>query len=356
MRKLVTVQEVRSVSPIEGADRIEVAEVLGWRVIVGKDSVKPGDHVLYFEVDSLLPETVSRFESFQARGQKTVQVEGVEVTGHVLRTIKMRGVVSQGLVMPLEEFEDEIYHWAVEQGDASSTDPSWTPPVGMDVTAAVGVVKYEEPVPEDANIIGHFDKRYSPKSRVDRVQSLVEHWEEILGLEWYATVKVDGASTTLVNDEGVIRVFSRNWEISQSSDNHAVAEKFGLVDFIKTVPGGAIQFEFAGPGVSKNRMKMPESRPFVFAVYQDGIKIPRSDWAPELLELAVPLLGSEWVLTGTLEEMIEKVTTLRGHVTEGLLDEGVVYHLKGGQVTPEWLGRNGNFKIINNKYLLKHGL
>lgn len=42
-RKLVSVQEITNIEPIEGADRIEVARVLGWRVVVGKDmGLKPG--------------------------------------------------------------------------------------------------------------------------------------------------------------------------------------------------------------------------------------------------------------------------------------------------------------------------
>ena len=103
-RKLVSVQEITNIEPIEGADRIEVARVLGWRVVVGKDmGLKPGDRVAYFETDSLLPAYDPRYKSFQARGQKTMIVGSKEVTGHVLRTVKLRGVYSQGLIMRLDE-------------------------------------------------------------------------------------------------------------------------------------------------------------------------------------------------------------------------------------------------------------
>lgn len=103
-RKLVSVQEITNIEPIEGADRIEVARILGWRVVVGKDmGLKPGDRVAYFETDSLLPAYDPRYKSFQARGQKTMIVGSKEVTGHVLRTVKLRGVYSQGLIMRLDE-------------------------------------------------------------------------------------------------------------------------------------------------------------------------------------------------------------------------------------------------------------
>ncbi|WP_340508982.1 hypothetical protein [Bifidobacterium longum] len=103
-RKLVSVQEITNIEPIEGPDRIEVARILGWRVVVGKDmGLKPGDRVAYFETDSLLPAYDPRYKSFQARGQKTMIVGSKEVTGHVLRTVKLRGVYSQGLIMRLDE-------------------------------------------------------------------------------------------------------------------------------------------------------------------------------------------------------------------------------------------------------------
>lgn len=103
-RKLVSVQEITNIDPIEGADRIEVARILGWRVVVGKDMhLKPGDRVAYFETDSLLPAYDPRYKAFQKRGQKTMIVGAKEITGHVLRTMKLRGVYSQGLIMRLDE-------------------------------------------------------------------------------------------------------------------------------------------------------------------------------------------------------------------------------------------------------------
>jgi len=130
-RKLVSVQEITNIEPIEGADRIEVARILGWRVVVGKDMhLKPGDRVAYFETDSLLPAYDPRYKSFQKRGQKTMIVGSMEVTGHVLRTVKLRGVYSQGLIMRLDELGFR-----------------YTPAVGTDITDKANVLKYEEPLP-----------------------------------------------------------------------------------------------------------------------------------------------------------------------------------------------------------------
>ena len=140
-RKLVSVQEITNIEPIEGADRIEVARILGWRVVVGKDMhLKPGDRVAYFETDSLLPAYDPRYKAFQARGQKTMIVGSMEITGHVLRTMKLRGVYSQGLIMRLDELGFR-----------------YTPAVGTDITDKANVLKYEEPLPMGGAQIGRFD-------------------------------------------------------------------------------------------------------------------------------------------------------------------------------------------------------
>ena len=85
---------------------------------------QPGMKAVYFETDTLLPETNPHFASFQNHGQKSVVVNGATVKGHVLRTRKLRGVVSQGLLMSLEEL---------------GLDASL--PVGTDVTNMVGIHK-----------------------------------------------------------------------------------------------------------------------------------------------------------------------------------------------------------------------
>lgn len=335
-RKLVSVQEITDIQPIKDADRIEVAKILGWNVVVGKDIHQVGEKVAFFEIDSMLPENDEKFDQFQQRGQKTVVVDGKEIKGHVVSTIKLRGVISQGLIMSLKEL-----------GLSENLE------IGTEVTNEIGVVKWEEPIPVSSDIVGRFDSRFAPKSDAIRAQSLVENWEEITQMEWEISVKVDGTSTTLINDEENIRVFSRNWEISETSTAFVVAKEFGIVDEVEKHEGIAVQFELAGPGIQSNRAKLSRVTPLVFAVWNKGQKLPRSQWSQVFLNNSVPLLNEEWKPSGTLEEMIEKVSGLRGNITKDKLDEGIVFHTSGENL-PEWMDRNANFKIINNKFLLKH--
>lgn len=88
MRKLAHVEKIASIQPIDGADRIEVATVLGWQVVVKKDEFKVGDLCIYIEIDSVLPE----IEDFEFLRDKKFRI----------KTQKLRGQISQGLILPLD--------------------------------------------------------------------------------------------------------------------------------------------------------------------------------------------------------------------------------------------------------------
>lgn len=97
-RKLATVRRVAELLPIPNADAIECAVVDGWKVVVKKGEFRPGDEGVYFEIDSLLPVRDERF-SFLAKG-----AVGQEYAR--LRTIKLRGQISQGLLLPASTFPE----------------------------------------------------------------------------------------------------------------------------------------------------------------------------------------------------------------------------------------------------------
>ncbi len=109
MRKLATIQIIEEVQPIENADNIERVKVKEWWCVTQKsNNFKPDDLVVYFEVDSLLPVTNTAFE-FLSKGTKPKNaiIDGEEKIGYGyrLKTIKLRGTISQGLVMPLNILE-----------------------------------------------------------------------------------------------------------------------------------------------------------------------------------------------------------------------------------------------------------
>jgi len=101
-RKLATIRKISKLTPIEGADKIELATVDGWNVIVAKDvGHQVGDLVVYCEVDSFLP-IKPEFEFLRKSSYRKL-ADGSE--GFRLKTMKMRNVISNGLILPLSILE-----------------------------------------------------------------------------------------------------------------------------------------------------------------------------------------------------------------------------------------------------------
>ena len=89
--KLAHVERIKNIEPINGADNIVLATILGWKVIVKKDEFKIGDLAIYIEIDSVVDLSRPEFAFLEKRGCK-------------IKTMKMRGVYSQGLILPLNSY------------------------------------------------------------------------------------------------------------------------------------------------------------------------------------------------------------------------------------------------------------
>ena len=188
-RKLVTIETIREVKPIEGAGAIEAVRVRDWWVVAKKGEFNVNDACLYYEIDSFLP--VKPQYDFLLRGSKPkkVLVDGVEREGILLKTIKLRGQLSQGLVLPLP---DGIF------GET-----------GTDVSELLGVIKYEAPISPEltGKVKGNFPS-FIPKTDEERIQNM----SDVLA-GFYVSEKLDGTSVTYYKKDGVFGVCSRNLEL-----------------------------------------------------------------------------------------------------------------------------------------------
>lgn len=257
MRKLASIQRIKDLQPIEGADRIEKATVNGWTVVVGKGIHQVGDLVTYFEIDSWVPHDIAPELS---RGNEPRTFEGVK--GERLRTMKLRGVLSQGYIMPLKELPL-----------ASKMDLS----EGDDVTDILGVLKWERPIPAQlqGQAKGSFPSFIS-KTDQERVQNLVKDPSYFSG-EWEMTLKMDGSSMTIYTNNGECGVCSRNLELkdNEDNDNNSFIKMARKLEYTKTLPvvsemmgfNLAVQGELMGPGIQGNREKFDDFKFFVFDVY-----------------------------------------------------------------------------------------
>lgn len=338
VRALVTLETVTAMSPIENADFIAAAKVRGWTLVVKKDEVSVGDKVLYFEIDSLLPLADPRFAFLEPRGAKTF--EGVY--GHVLKSARMRGVYSQGLVLPAALFPE-----------LESLRP------GEDIGTALGVLKYEKPIPADmaGKACGAFPTEFAPRTGAARVQNLTDVFAELrANYEWQATEKIDGTSMTYVNDGGVLRVAGREWEFSAPASEGEATVPWKIAaeyDILNRLPvGHTVQGELYGEGVlAKNTLKETGKKFLAFSVLRDGVFLPRSEWPATIEEIGTPVLDLE--LPATVEEALAQVEGMKSVLNPAVMAEGIVWHNTAGARIPELEGRTG-MKAINNKWLVKH--
>lgn len=144
LRRLVTLEEVADVQPIPDADAIERARVRGWDVVVRKGEVHPGDVVLYFEIDAALPLEDPRFAFLEPRGRKVLE-DGTAV--HVLKTARLRGQYSQGLVIPMDlGTRSQIFQYLSTKGysyNPVTAVEDVDRMLGVGVSEALSVTKYE---------------------------------------------------------------------------------------------------------------------------------------------------------------------------------------------------------------------
>lgn len=338
VRALVTVETVTSITAIENADFIAVAKVRGWNLVVKKDEVKVGDAVVYFEIDSHLPLADPRFAFLEPRGAKTYN----GVNGHVLKSARMRGVYSQGLAIPARLFP--------ELNELTS---------GEDLGTVLGVTKYEEEIPEEMAGLasGSFPTRFAPKTGAERVQNLTDVFADLRATyDWVATEKVDGTSTTYINDGGVLRVAGRGWEYAVPASPAEATTPWKIAaeyDILNRLPiGYTVQGELYGAGIlGKNTLKEPGKKFLAFNVLRDGVFVPRSEWPAAIEEIGTPVLDLE--LPATVEEALAQVEGMKSVLNPAVMAEGIVWHNTAGARIPELQGRTG-MKAINNKWLVKH--
>jgi len=331
MRSLVTIQKVREITPIPDSDFLELAHVMGWQCVVKKGEFKATDMGVYYEVDSFLP-LDERYEFLRASSYRDNVDNG---QGFRIRTMKMRGQLSQGLFLPLEKFP--------ELAGLSE---------GADVTEKLNVKKWY--IPETANaggtIIG--ERPYGiPASDEIRIQSALELLEDLKGKPYYITTKMDGTSGIVYYIDGKIGCCSRNKEIKdeESSLYWTPVYKYGLKEKLAKL-GKNIVFtgEICGPGIQKNKLRLTGTDWYVFDVKdQDAGKYFPYDEAVKLCaELGlstVPLEERGEQFDYSLELLLEKA---RGKYPSGLDKEGIV--VRSAQ-SPKAI----SFKVLNNDALLK---
>jgi RNA ligase (TIGR02306 family) len=343
-RKLATIRKIAAIEPIEGADAIEVAVVDGWKVVVKKGEFAVDSLALYLEIDSWVPTELAPFLS---KGKEPREFEGVK--GERLRTVKLRGQISQGLLLPFNA------NLAILLG--AGPGARFADYEGSDVTEQLGIIKWERPM--NAQLAGMARGNFPtlvPKTDQERVQNLVKEFNGVFQEDtWSITEKLDGSSCTFyLDDEDVFHVCSRNLDLKEDEANSfwKVARKFQIEDIMRRnfMKGMAIQGEMIGEGIQGNQYKTQLDF-YVYDMYNTHtaqyILPVQLKAACERLGLKhVPILAEDISLVGESVSGIlaqaEGKSELNGSEREGLVFKSNSIH-------------NRSFKAISNKWLLKTG-
>ena len=346
MRKLATIKVIDEILPIEGADKIELVKIGGWNVVTAKDvGHKVGDSVVYCEIDSFLP-IEPEFEFLRKSSFKRMG----DQEGFRLKTIKLRGQVSQGLVIPLIDAINVML-----RRNPRSSLPIVSS-VGDDCTELLGIVKYEPPIPAQlAGLVrGNFPS-FIKKTDEERIQNLhyqFLRWREE-GVPFYITEKLDGSSATFYMKDGEFGVCSRNLDLTETEGNSfwAVARKLKLEEKLKSLGRNlSLQGELIGEGIQGNRYGIKGQDVRFFNVFDiDQFKrVSREEFFDimDTLKLdTVPYLDLPYFLPETMSELIE-FAEAKSQLNQKAEREGIVLRTADNDIS---------FKVISNKFLLKGG-
>ena len=334
MRKLVSIRTISALDPIDGADRIEVATIDGWKVVVNKGIHSVGEAIVYFEIDSLLP-IREEFE-FLRKSSHIKLPDGTE--GFRLKTIRLRGQVSQGLVTPISVLPD---------GD-------WN--IGDDVTDVLGVIKYEAPIPANlaGRVRGNFPS-FIKKTDEERAQNFAKDWDKFKEYSYFVTEKLDGTSFTCYLRDGSFGVCTRNLDVirDENQTHWKVAIENDLENKLNSLGRNlAIQGEIIGEGIQKNPYGLKGHKLFVFNIFDiDKFEyIPKVEANEIITQLgleSVPVISYDMRLPNNIDKAL-KIAEGKSVINGTTEREGLVWVAIG---SPERI----SFKTISNKFLLGGG-
>lgn len=356
MRKLASIQAIRELRPIEHADMIELVFIMGWQCVAKKGEFKAGDLCVYFEVDAFLPDGDLRYEFLRGNSYRNNEFMGA---GFRIKTMSMRGQISQGLALPICLFDEEFKEIEISEG--------------LDVTEILSVRKWE--IPEMAGSAGTQigEKPYGiPTTDETRIQSAPEYIDAFKGKPYYISTKMDGTSCTVYAKDGKVGVCGRNFEYKEEVDKCPMWKfvvESGLKERLTEYGENLVlQGEFCGEGIQKNRMRLNKPNLFIFdaglILKTGGVK---KYGLSEMLDICekfkldtVPIEETAASFDYTLDEILERA---RGKYDSGLDKEGIVVRTQdmscgefsadksdGGMIS---IVRRMSFKVINNDFLKK---
>ena len=175
----VEVVKIDSIEKHPGADRLDIAKVMGWQVVIGKDNFQVGNLALYIPVDSILPNSLE-LRLFPP-GSKISLKKGR------VRSIKIRNQISQGMLVSLQVIKEELV--ATGKFDLLPTNKlnQAVFSEGQDLAELIGVIKYEPPEPDFAGPTNR-----TKKASKNQINPNFKKYTDIENIKWYTNVFAEG--------------------------------------------------------------------------------------------------------------------------------------------------------------------
>lgn len=382
-RALAHIEIISNIKPIENADNIALATILGWQVIVKKNEFKVGDKCVYIEIDSLCPKEDERFAFLESKKYKVKTMKLGK---------KFGSPISQGLALPLNEFPEiadkkigtdvtealKITYYSVEDQKRKSNNPNpdakyrsmaarhpklakkkwfkwmmkknW----GKKLLFFLLGKKNDKPLTFPDWIVK------TDETRVENIPWILDSKEP-----WVQTEKCDGTSCTyavnrLKKDKYEFIVCSRN--VRQADRNQAcyhesniyweLADKYSieeiLTSFAKEHNYDRVVLQGEGVGsVQGNPYKLEENRLYCFNLVINGERISTlklQEFCKNNGLECVPVIDIAYELPHDMESMKLEADGM-SVINPQVKREGFVYRSQDG---------SQSFKNVSREYLLKH--
>lgn len=369
---MVTICKVKKILKHPNADRLEIAEIKGWQVVCQKDIYKEGDLVIYFEIDSVLPEDVE--DIIFGKDAK------IKLSKSRVKTIRIRQMYSQGLICPIVLLQERITKKIKE---------------GIDISDDLGVKKYEEPISKSSKMyVQPIKKKYENPNfhKVRKPQNIKNFKDLFIGKEVSVTEKVHGTSVVIeyvkrpsatFMDKLNIFIFGKYefcyrsmsvqlqkrksiWQgilkkIFRKPDTGFYEKEIGKDVYSEAVKnyklkdildqGYGITGEIYGDGIQKNysySLKTGERKLICYGVRKDGINVQFKEakqYCEKIGLQYVPVLF-EGILT---EEILSGCTNGKSKLDDKTIKEGCVVELTNQENSSIVI-----LKSISEAYLLKN--
>ena len=337
---LATIEVIKDIQPIEGADRIECAFILGYKSVVSKGLHKINDKIIFIKPDSLVPRRSWSIFLFPKDDQN---FDGPPIR---IITRRFKKCVSQGLVLSLDILFENV------------KEPEFLE-IGYCLDSFLDIEKYEKPVPAElaGTVKGHFPS-FLKKTDELNLRSYPDAFNELKGRDIVIAIKEDGSSATFYYKDGVFGVCSRNLDLKETEGNAfwKIARSLDLENKLKQFGFNvALQGELFGPGINGNKMGAKEIGLKIFNVFKIDTREYFCDYAARDLIMSWHLPMVDIIYQGPSLDRLEDLYILANNsrYSNNEWAEGIVVR-PVREVYSEVLDGRLSVKVINENFALKY--